>query len=400
MHAHTIVTRVLSPCLISLHAKQAKALLRATSALVQGALASLSGIALCLNAHTRLKHRVKSVDRLLGNTSVEGARQHIYGALAHRWLKDVEHILVVVDWSDLSKDQHWQLLRASVAVEGRSVALYEEVHAQKYLGNPKVHRRFLHTIQSLLPASCKVVVMTDAGFHAPWFKAVSELGWCFIGRLRGRNRVLLKHDSFWRPARALYQRAITKALDLGAGKYVHSNPVDVRLVLAKRPAKQRRQLTAFGTRAASKKSEKNARREKEPWLLATSPALSHLAADGIVALYRQRMSIEQSFRDTKNLRVGMGLEVSRSRSAQRLNILLLIVHLAAFVQRLIGERAKASQLELQFSATLRKDRPEISVLTLARRILDGPPHYLKQLSPTLAIAPLKQQAINAYAIAL
>jgi len=112
------------------------------------------------------------------------------------------------------------------------------------------------------------------------------------------------------------------------------------------------------------------------------------------------MSIEQSFRDTKNLRVGMGLEVSRSRSAQRLNILLLIVHLAAFVQRLIGESAKASQLELQFSATLRKDRPEISVLTLARRILDGPPHYLKQLKPTLAIAPLKQQAINAYAVAI
>lgn len=229
---------------------------------------------------------------------------------------------------------------------------------------------------------------------------MSELGWCFIGRLRGRNRVLLPRDPFWRPARALYQRGTTKALDLGAGRYVHSNPVDVRLVQAKRQAKRRRQLTVFGIRAASKKSENNARREKEPWLLASSPALSHLAAEGIVALYRQRMGIEQSFRDTKNVRVGMGLYVSRSRSAQRLNILLLIVHLAAFAQRLIGESAKASQLELQFSATRRKDRPELSVLNLARRILDAPPHYLKQLLPTLAIAPLKQQAINASAVAL
>jgi transposase len=189
-------------------------------------------------------------------------------------------------------------------------------------------------------------------------------------------------------------------LDLGQGRYVRSNCVDVRLVLAKRQDKQRHQFTAFGNKAASKKSKKNARREGEPWLLATSPALSHLQAEGIVALYRQRMSIEQSFRDTKNLRVGMGLEVSRSRSAQRFNVLLLIVHLAAFVQRLIGESAKGSQLELQFSATRRKDRPEISVLTLARRILDGPPRYLKQLLPTLAIAPLRQQAINAYDIAL
>ncbi len=400
MHAHTIVTRVLGPCLCSLHAKRAKALLRATSALVQGAPASLSGIALSLSGTTGLKHRIKSVDRLLGNAALASARREIYRALAHRWLKGVGHILLVIDWSDLSRDQHWQLLRASVAVDGRSLTLYEEVHAQKYLGNPKVHRRFLRTVQSLLPASCKVIVMTDAGFHAPWFNAVSELGWCFIGRLRGRNRVLLQHEPFWRPARALYRLAGSKVLDLGQGRYVRSNCVDVRVVLAERQDKQRHQFTAFGNKAASKKSKKNARRASEPWLLATSPALSHLAAEGIVALYRQRMDIEQSFRDTKNLRVGMGLEVSRSRSAQRFNVLLLIVHLATFVQRLIGESAKGRQLELQFSATRRKDRAEISVLTLARRILDGPPRYLKQLLPTLAIAPLRQQAINAYDIAL
>ncbi len=400
MHAHAIVTRVLGPCLSSLHAKRAHALLRATSALVQGAFASLSGIALFLDGAAGLKHRIKSVDRLLGSTGLEARRRDIYRALARRWLKGIDHILVVVDWSDVTRDQRWQLLRASVAVEGRSLTLYEEVHAQQYLGNPKVHQRFLRTLQSLLPASAKVIVMTDAGFHTPWFNAVSELGWDFIGRLRGRNRVLLQHEPFWRPARALYRHATIKARDLGQGRYVRNNPVDVRLVLARRPGKQRRALTVFGTTAISKQSKKNARRAKEPWLLATSPQLSHLSPEGVVALYRQRMSIEQSFRDTKNQRVGMGLEVSRSRSAQRLNILLLIVHLAAFVQRLIGESAKAQQLDLQFSATRRTSRPEISVLTLARRILNGPPHLLKQLLPIQAIAPLRQQAINAYDIAL
>ncbi|UCD69249.1 MAG: IS4 family transposase, partial [Betaproteobacteria bacterium] len=152
-------------------ARQGTALLRATSALVQGALASLSGIALSLSGTTGLKHRIKSVDRLLGNATLEGARRDIYRALAHRWLKGVDHTLLVIDWSDLTRDQHWQLMRASVAVDGRSVTLYEEVHAQKYLGNPKVHRRFLRTVQSLLPVAAKVVVMTDAGFHAPWFNA-------------------------------------------------------------------------------------------------------------------------------------------------------------------------------------------------------------------------------------
>ena len=172
MHAHSIITRVLSPCLGSSHAKRAKALLRATSALVQGAMASLSGIALYLNAHTRFKHRVKSVDRLLDNASVEGARRDIYRALAHRWLKGVEHILVVVDWSDLTRDQHWQLLRASVAIQGRSLTLYEEVHAQKFLGNPKVHRQFLRTVwkrrspKKHASISSAVLPFSTTGFHS------------------------------------------------------------------------------------------------------------------------------------------------------------------------------------------------------------------------------------------
>ena len=109
------------------------------------------------------------------------------------------------------------------------------------------------------------------------------------------------------------------------------------------------------------------------------------------------MRIEQSFRDTKNLRVGLGLDVARSRSKQRLEILLLIAHLALFVQRLIGECARQRQLELQFMSTRRADRREISTLTLGRRILNTAPHYLRQLLPWKAIPPLAEQA--AYACA-
>lgn len=381
MHARAIVTRVVGPCLDSMHTKRKCALLRATTALVQGGVTSLSGIALHLSAMTRLKHRLKSVDRLLGNSALEQQRWEIYSAVAHNWLKGFAQILVVVDWSDLTRDQRWQLLRASVAVEGRSLTLYEEVHPQKHLGNPNVHRRFLRTLKAILPEGCKPIVMSDAGFHAPWFKAVAAMGWQFIGRIRGRNQVFLECTEVWTPARELYKRAGTQTRDLGSGAYVSSNPVEVRVVLSKQPKKNRQHLTIYGTKHRGRKSAKNARSAREPWLLASSPGLSHLSAQGIVALYSQRMGIEQSFRDTKSLRVGLGLEVARSRSAQRLNILLLIAHLATFVQRLIGESAKGHQLELQFMATHRVSRREISVLTLARRILDAPPHYLKQLAP-------------------
>lgn len=64
-------------------------------------------------------------------------------------------------------------------------------------------------------------------------------------------------------------------------------------------------------------------------------------------------------------------------------MLLLIAHLAAFVQRLIGEAATARQLQLNFMATHRSARPEISALTLAQRILLSlsPSDWLDRLAP-------------------
>ncbi len=170
MHAKHIVARVLEPCWRELHAKRACALQRAVVAVVLGGALSLTSIALVMSGALKLRHRVKSVDRLLGNSALHKARLDLYGALAHRWLCGLAHVLLVVDWSDLTPDQRWQWLRASVVVNGRSVTLYEEVHAQRLYGNRRVHRQFLARLAKLLPGGCVPIVMTDAGFHSTWLK--------------------------------------------------------------------------------------------------------------------------------------------------------------------------------------------------------------------------------------
>ena len=109
-------------------------------------------------------------------------REALYGELSRKWLAGLAQ--VVEDWSDLTRDQRWQWLRASVVVEGRSVTLYEEVHPQRLLANPKVHERFVRRLSAMLPTGLRVIVMTDAGFHTPWFKLMQ-----WIGRIRGRNQV-------------------------------------------------------------------------------------------------------------------------------------------------------------------------------------------------------------------
>lgn len=397
MHVAGIVARILEPCLSGLHAKRAQALQRSVVALLIGGVLSLSALALALRSSTRFKHRLKSVDRLLGNVALQSARHQLYAALGARWLSGVAQILLVVDWSDLTPDQRWQWLRASVVVEGRSVTLYEEVHPQRLYGHPKVHRQFLLRIARLLPPGCTPIVMTDAGFHASWFKLVAARGWSFVGRLRGRDLVR-QGSGAWTPIKTLHAQAGDVARDLGHYFYVRSNPIKVRLVLTRQPPRGRHRLNIHGRPRVGRASAKAARAAREPWLVAASPTLDHLTATGIIRLYGQRMRIEQSFRDTKNLRVGLGLQTTRTRSSERLQMLLLIAHLASFVQRLIGEDAKVRQMELDFVAQRRPDRPQISTLTLGRRILDAPAHWLARLMPWAALPQLTAQAEHACAV--
>ena len=206
MHAKLIVARVLEPCLVELHAKRAAALQRAVVAVLRGGALSLSSIALAMAGAIGLRHRVKSVDRLLGNCRLQEATTHIYGALAHLWLCGLPQVLLVVDWSDLTPDQRWHWLRASVAVNGRSVTLYEEVHPQRLYANRGVHRRFLSRVAQLLPRGCVPIVMTDAGFHSTWLKLVAERGWSYVGRIRGRDMVR-QADGPWVRCKALYAQA-------------------------------------------------------------------------------------------------------------------------------------------------------------------------------------------------
>src|SRR4030065_1164548 len=73
MHAEGIVARILGPCMTGMHAKRAAALTRATAALLHGGVTSLSAIALHLSQDIAFKHRLKSVDRLLGNPALHRA---------------------------------------------------------------------------------------------------------------------------------------------------------------------------------------------------------------------------------------------------------------------------------------------------------------------------------------
>jgi len=394
MHAKGIVNRLLGSCLSGLHAKRAASISAAVWSALDGGRLSLSQLARSVSSESAMRHRIKRIDRLLGNAVIYGARLSIYQAVAEHWLAGIRQLLIIVDWSDVTPDQRWHLLRASVVVDGRSVTLYEEIHPQRKYGDREVHRRFLAKLAKLLPDGCIPIIMTDAGFHSTWFDLVTQRRWQWIGRIRGKDMVCTAGQP-WRRCTEVYAEASAQVKVFTEALYVRSHPTPCRLVLVKRSPKGRSRRTHQGKSARSRTSLKAARSGREPWLLASSPGLGHLNPEAIVALYAQRMKIEQSFRDLKNERGGLGLSASRSRSGKRLEILLLIGHLASWLLRLIGESAEQRQMQLQFQSLPRLKHKEISVVTLARRVIDAGGNWLRRLPITDALPLIRQQALTA-----
>ncbi len=112
-------------------------------------------------------------------------------------------------------------------------------------------------------------------------------------------------------------------------------------------------------------------------------------------LYAQRMIIEQSFRDTKNERLGLGLTRSRSQGRQRLEALLLIGHVASIAKRLSGEAAKAMQWQIQLVSRKQAkhhNRAELSALTMATRVIANSALMRRIGNPLAYLQRLREQA--------
>jgi len=141
--------------------------------------------------------------------------------------------------------------------------------------------------------------------------------------------------------------------------------VACRLVLLKKKARGRHRKTVHGKATQSGHSLKQAKAQKEPWLLAVSPQLAALSAQAIVTIYAGRMQIEQTFRDIKNPRWGLGLSASQTRQPRRLATLLRIGALTCYALWLIGLAVRSSGYRIEFGSR-KKAAKALSVISLAR----------------------------------
>nr|WP_289399959.1 IS4-like element IS1481A family transposase [Xanthomonas campestris]MDM7697943.1 IS4-like element IS1481A family transposase [Xanthomonas campestris pv. campestris] len=347
MRASEVLQKCLPNSLSGMHTLRERALLHAVEALLHGRRLTLMDIARSWPSALRVRAPLKAVDRLLSNRNLQVERSVIDHEMAH-WLLRGAQPVIVIDWSDLKPDKSWCLLRAAVPVGGRTLTLLDMVVPGKQQGSPGAERRFLQQLRALVPDDVRPILVTDAGFRTPWFRAVSAMGWCWVGRLRGRTQVkpqdVRNEADQWIDSRKLHVLASNRACELPPMQANRSDPLDCRLVIYAKARQGRKQCNRRSPAKASRASSslKAAAREREPWLIVASPQLHAPSAKQLVNLYARRMQIELAFRDLKSHRYGQALEDSLTRRGERLQILLLINTLAAFASWLAGLGCEAT----------------------------------------------------------
>jgi hypothetical protein len=312
---------------------------------------------------------IQKVDRLLGNGRLQAERHYFYEVMISHVVKTQSKIWVHIDWTCINSVTNLYALRASISMPGRSLVIYEECHPKKRENNHATHKAFLYQLKTLLPTSVKPVIVTDAGFRAPWFAYILKLGWDFVGRLRNKNSVCIDGSLNWTLSSNYFKRASTKPTFIGHGLLTEEGKVPAHFVLYKGKTKGRVRLNRNKKRSHGGMSKRYAQAHKEPWFLVTSLGEAAINTDLIVIIYRQRMRIEENIRDTKCSHYGLGLKNSLTRCPHRMNILLLIAAIATFIAWLAGiyitDIGKASD----FQAHSSKFTSVLSKVYLGRKAL-------------------------------
>lgn len=366
----------------SIHKKRLASLFDVVETAMQTQYVTLTGLGRRLASSIKIKHKIKKVDRLLGNKYLQQERIEIYKRLSRLLIGKRKTPHIIVDWSPLAEGSYYYLLRASLANKGRAITIYEECYPDSQNANVKAHKAFLKRLKGILPPDCQPIIITDAGFRNSWFNQVEAQNWDWIGRVRHRTLYKATNMTIWQSVTSLHTKATEKAKQLGQVVLAKSNPLTCYFYLYKREAKGRKKKTLLGDICRQSTSLKCAKRGREPWLIASS---INRPANIIIKLYGKRTQIENSFRDTKNQRVGFSLNDTGTRNIERLNILLLIVYIASIGLWFIGQCAKENKRHYQFQANTIKDRDVLSNIYLGWQIIFSVADLLtsKEINTTL-----------------
>ena len=275
------------------------------------------------------KHGVKQTDRLLSNSGLD------VWLLFSPWVKFVvgerKEIVIALDWTEFDADDHATLAGYLITSHGRATPMiWMTVRKSTLEGKRNDHEyRVIERLHECLGAGVAITVLADRGFgDQKLYRFLQTLGWDFIIRFRGAIHVeaadgTRKTASAWVPpnGRATVIR----------GARVTRTRAEVPAVVVV-----------------------HAKNMKEAWCLATT--LSERKATDIVKLYGRRFTIEETFRDQKNLRFGLGLSATHIGNPDRRDRMLLLAAVAQALLTLLGAAGEECGLDRLMKTNTSKKR--------------------------------------------
>lgn len=394
MYATQLLDNYLSKRCQGIHQKRRNALMMMVEALMNSKKLSVTGLGRAILGDSYEKHQIKKADRLIGNPYLNIERHDIYTALAKLLIDRCQQPVVHVDWSDLTQDREFHWLRATVPVGGRALPIYEESHRRHDYAKPKVEKQFLKRLKAILPYHCQPIIVTDSGFKTPWFREVLELGWDYVGRVGGHIMVSPQGEESWVRTEDIFATATCHGRYQGYIDLVRNKPLACHAYLLKKKKQGRIKRNQFGERCASKHSEKNAHRERTPWLIVTSLTGGTKVTKQIFNIYKTRMQIEESFRDMKNPRWGFSLSEAKSTMTYRYENLMLIGTLATFALWLMGKVVELKQWQYRYQANTIKTRNILSTFFLGCQVFRKSPGLFHKYDYVKAIWSMREQVIG------
>ena len=300
-----------------MHAKRIASLANATLGVVKtGSLAvSTIGHGLALARGLTSKHAIKQVDRLLSNEGID-----IDAALCH-WVRYVvgprTSINVAMDWTEFDADGQATLMLSLLTSHGRATPLLWLTVDTSTLKNHRNEYEYqvLVRLADALPSDIKVCIVADRGFgDQKLYRVLSEeLKFDYVIRFRGNIQVTAA-DGEMRTAAAW----------VGPGGRARV----LRDALVTAECYQVGSVLCVQDKAM-----------KQAWCLATSG--TDPTAKALISLYSKRWSIECGFRDTKDLRFGMGMASIHLSTPARRDRLWLLNAFAIMLLTLLGAAGEA-----------------------------------------------------------
>ncbi len=310
-----------------IHAKRVASLINGVDGVLHAATLGIRAIGQGLAAAHGLvpKHAIKQVDRLLSNSEVD--RESLFRCWVGFVLAERPEVVVNFDWTELENSDQSIVVLGTQTGHGRSTPLLWKTVGRSALKDRRNDHEdeLLVLLCSVLPEGVSVTVVADRGFaDSKLFVFLKEeLGFDYLIRLRANIYVEAESGEVRK-----------------AAEWMGPNG-RMRVLRNARVTAQRIEVPLFiGVQEAGM---------KDVWCLASSR--SEWTGSQIKQAYGKRFSVEESFRDLKNPRLGLGLKQTVITRNDRRDMLFLLATLAHALLTLLGKAGQELGMERWLGAT-------------------------------------------------